>query len=149
GRLDMEKARQLITKRTKLVIAPHVSNVLGNILPIAELRDLARSVGAAFLLDGAQAAGHLSVHVKELGCDAYAFSAHKMYGPMGIGALYVKEAIQKDWRPLLYGGGMVEEVNEEGTRYLEGPRKFEAGTPNVTGAVGFAAACEYIDRIGR
>jgi len=149
GELDLEKAREMIGQRTKLVVFPHVSNVLGTVLPAKELVELAKSVGAEVLVDGAQAVGHLPVDVVDLGCDAYAFGAHKMYGPMGIGALYVKRDALASWKPIIYGGGMIEEVEGESVRYLTGPRLFEAGTPNVTGALGFAAACNYVEMFGR
>lgn len=147
-------AHDLIGPKTKLVVAPHVSNVTGTILPVKELARLAHALGAKVLIDGAQAVGHMPVNVQEIDCDAYAFSAHKMYGPMGIGALYVREDLMNNWQPLLYGGGMVEEVESraskvENVRYLDGFRRFEAGTPNVTGAVGFSEACRYVNGIGR
>ncbi len=154
----VDDARAIIGPRTKLVVFPHVSNVLGTVLPAKELVEIAKSVGAKVLIDGAQAVGHMNVDVGEIGCDAYAFSAHKMYGPMGIGALYVKRDVLKGWSPMMYGGGMIEEVervkskeesNDIKVRYLTGPRLFEAGTPNVTGAFGFMAACHYVDGIGR
>ena len=154
GELDMQRGRALVNEKTKLVVFPHVSNVTGLILPAKELTELAKSVGALVLIDGAQAVGHMPVNVKEIGCDAYAFGAHKMYGPMGIGALYVEKGELEHWKPLIYGGGMIEEVESreskvESVKYLSGPRLFEAGTPNVTGAFGFAGACNYVEMIGR
>lgn len=154
----MHEARRLIGERTRLVIAPHVSNVTGEVLPIKALADLAHAVDAQILVDGAQAVAHMPVDVGNLGCDAYAFSAHKMYGPMGIGAVYVSRGVMESWKPMIFGGGMVEEVvfGVGGkvapcpyARYLPAPRLFEAGTPNVTGIIGFAGACEIIDKIGR
>lgn len=150
----LKTAQEMIGPKTKLIVAPHVSNVLGTILPIKELVELSRAVNAKVLIDGAQAVGHIPVDVLEIGCDAYAFSAHKMYGPMGIGALYVRKEVMDGWEPMFYGGGMVEEVERLavggwGLRYLEGHRRFEAGTPDVTGAIGFAAACKYLSQMGR
>ncbi len=131
------------TSRTKVIVLPHVSNVTGEVLPVAEIAERARAVGAKVIVDGAQAVAHMPVNITELGADAYAFSAHKMYGPMGIGAVAVGGPIHGSARtsgiiPLIVGGGMVE----------PGIAMLEAGTPNVTGAVGFAKACEEISKIG-
>lgn len=138
-----------ITPSVKAVVLPHVSNVTGAVLPLTEIVQAARRVGALVLVDGAQAVGHLPVNVTELGVDAYAFGAHKMYGPSGIGALAVSTGLFSQLDPLLYGGGMVEEVGEAAVKYLEDVRLFEAGSPNVTGAVGFAAAALLVDSVGR
>jgi cysteine desulfurase/selenocysteine lyase len=133
------KKGEMIGEKTKLLILPHVSNVTGEILPIAHLAQLAHAVGAKVIVDGAQAVARMQVNIAELGADAYAFSAHKMYGPMGIGALALGSSTQaSNLKPFLVGGGMVE----------PGIAMLEAGTPNVTGAVGFAQACEELLNIG-
>lgn len=142
GLVDVEAARKIITSKTKIVAVTHVSNILGSIVPIKEIAEIAYAVGAYVCVDGAQAAGHISVNIQDLGADAYAVSAHKMYGPMGIGALFLSPQLQDKLQPLLLGGGMIEEILADGCPvFAEGTRRFEAGTPNVTGAVGFAAAC--------
>lgn len=145
GRVDVETAKKVITSQTKIVAITHVSNILGSIVPIKEIAEIAHGVGAYVCVDGAQAAGHISVNVQDLGVDAYAVSAHKMYGPMGIGALFLSPQLQVQLQPLLLGGGMIEEILADGCPvFAEGTRRFEAGTPNVTGAVGFAAVCNVL-----
>lgn len=145
GLVDVEAARKVITTKTKIVAITHVSNILGSIVPVKEIAEIAHGVGAFVCVDGAQAAGHISVNVHDLGADAYAVSAHKMYGPMGIGALFLSAQLQDKLQPLLLGGGMIEEILADGCPvFAEGTRRFEAGTPNVTGAVGFAAACNVL-----
>ncbi len=145
GLIDPAAAASVITDKTKVVALTHVSNVLGTITPMRRIADLAHAHGALVVCDAAQSAGHLPLSVVELGVDALAFGAHKMYGPMGIGALYLSQNLQKSIDPLLLGGGMVEEVLDDGCAiFARDVRKFEAGTPNVTGAVGFAAACEAL-----
>ncbi len=141
-RLDMVEARRLVGPQTKVIALPLVSNVLGAVMPVEDIVKLAREVGSLVIVDGAQAVGHLPVNVAQLGCDAFAFSAHKMYGPMGIGALFLGERL-KSITPLLYGGGMLESVSE--LRLKDGSERFEGGTPNVTGAIGFAAAVRYLN----
>lgn len=142
GLVDVETARKVITPKTKIVAITHVSNILGSIVPVKEIAEIAHAVGAYVCVDGAQAAGHVFVNVQDLGVDAYVVSAHKMYGPMGIGALFLSPQLQDKLQPLLLGGGMIEEILADGCPvFAEGTRRFEAGTPNVTGAVGFAAAC--------
>ncbi len=148
GMLDMKKARSLISKRTRLVAIAHVSNVLGTILPIKEVAALAHKVGALILVDGAQSAPHMPINVKDLDADFFAFSAHKMLGPTGIGVLYAKQAFLEKMRPFLYGGGMINEVHNVRSTWNELPWKFEAGTPNVAGGVGFAAAIRYLEKVG-
>lgn len=145
GLVDVETARKVITSKTKIVAITHVSNILGSIVPVREIAEIAHAVGAFVCVDGAQAAGHLPISFRNLGADAYAVSAHKMYGPMGIGALFLLPELQEKIQPLLLGGGMIEEIREDGCPvFAEGVRRFEAGTPNVTGAVGFAAACDVL-----
>lgn len=148
GTVDLIMAKELITERTRAVIAVAVSNVTGAVLPMKELSTLAHAQGAMMVVDAAQAVGHMPVSMQEWNCDALAFGAHKMYGPSGIGALAVSDRLWPRLQPLLLGGGMVDEVDETSIRYLEDVRKFEAGSPNVTGALGFAAAVQFLTSIG-
>ena len=148
GSLNMEAFARLLTSRTRLVAISHISNSLGTINPIKEIIRLAHEAGAKVLIDGAQALAHLEVDVQELDCDFYAFSAHKIYGPMGIGGLYGKEALLNEMPPYQGGGEMIANVTFEKTTYNEPPFKFEAGTPNVAGAVAFGAALDYLKQIG-
>jgi cysteine desulfurase/selenocysteine lyase len=135
----------MLSPRTKVVAVTHVSNVLGTVVPLEEIVQGAREMGAFVCVDGAQAAGHMQIDVVAFGVDAYAMSAHKMYGPLGIGSLYLSARLQEVLQPFLLGGGMIEEVLDDGCPvFAEGVRKYEAGTPNVTGAVGFAAACTVL-----
>lgn len=147
GNLATEALNTFFTPQVKVVVLPHVSNVTGAILPVADLVLAAKKVNAYVVVDGAQAVGHLPVNVTALGIDAYVFGAHKMYGPSGIGAVVLSPRLFSELSPLVYGGGMVEEVGET-IRYLEDVRKFEAGSPNVSGAVGFAAAAKLLQTIG-
>lgn len=145
GLFDVAAFRRMISGKTKVVAVTHVSNILGSVVPVKEVAEIAKSVGAFVCVDGAQAAGHLAIDLRELQVDAYAMSAHKMYGPMGIGGLFLSYRLQKKLQPFLLGGGMIEEVLADGCPvFADGIRKFEAGTPNVTGAVGFAAACRVL-----
>lgn len=144
GRLDLDQAWGPFGERSKLIALCHVSNVLGTINPVASIVDRAREAGIPVLVDGAQAAGHLAVDLEELGCDFYAFSAHKMYGPTGIGALVAARRRLDEMQPLLYGGGMVDVVGELESQWMPAPAKFEAGSPNLAGAVGFAAAADFV-----
>jgi cysteine desulfurase/selenocysteine lyase len=160
GTLDMEALQSALTPRTKLVSCTHVSNVLGIINPVQEIGALAHSVGALFLLDGAQSVPHMPVDVEALDCDFLAFSGHKMLAPMGIGALYGKRALFENMSPFLYGGDMIEYVTLEGATWNALPWKFEAGTPNVCGGVALGGATDrrtgrklegaidYLDRLG-
>lgn len=134
---------------TKLVAVAHVSNVVGTIAPIAELAARAHAAGALLFVDGAQAVAHLPVDVAALGCDFYAFSAHKMYGPPGIGALWARGEVLAAMAPWQTGGGMVTTVDDTASRFREPPFRFEAGTPNWPGAVGFAAAARFLARADR
>lgn len=144
GSLDLEGADGLFGAQTRLIALGHVSNVLGVVNPVQSIVDRAREAGIPVLVDGAQAAGHAPVDVADLGCDFYAFSAHKMYGPSGIGALYASAERIDELRPMLLGGGMVEEVGETESTWLPAPAKFEAGSPNLAGAAGFAAAAAFL-----
>ena len=144
GALDMAALRGLIGGKTRLVAATHVSNALGVINPVAEICRAARRAGVPTLIDGAQAAGHIPLDMQELGCDFYALSGHKMYAPTGIGALYAREPWLEELPPFLGGGEMILEVRFDGTTYNEPPHKFEAGTPNISGAIGLGAAIDYL-----
>jgi len=146
--LDYALAEKLITKKTKLVAFVGVSNVTGTINDMKRLSDLAKKVGAYSIVDATQAVGHIPVNVKLIGCDFLFFSGHKMCGPTGIGALYGKKELLKKLHPGFFGGGMVEEVSAEDASFALVPAKFEAGTPNIAGAIGFGAACEYLESIG-
>ena len=148
GLLDMDDYRAKLKLKPKLVAFVHVSNALGTINPAAELTRLAHKAGALVLVDGAQAVPHLAVSVAEIGCDFYAFSGHKMLGPMGIGVLWGKGEILGKMAPFLMGGGMIDEVAVDHATFAEVPEKFEAGTPNVAGAVGLAAAVTYLEKLG-
>jgi cysteine desulfurase/selenocysteine lyase len=144
GNLDLDGAEGLFGERSRLIALGHVSNVLGVTNPVQDIIDRARDRRIPVLLDGAQAAGHTAVDVDALGCDFYAFSAHKMYGPSGIGALYVSAARIGELAPLLLGGGMVEEVGEADSTWLLASAMLEAGSPNLAGAAGFRAAAEFV-----
>jgi cysteine desulfurase/selenocysteine lyase len=148
GRLDMDAARELVTDDTEMVSVVHVSNTLGTVNPVAELADIAHDHDSLIFVDGAQSVPHQPVDVKAMDCDFFAFSAHKMCGPTGIGALYGKEHVLDAMEPYLYGGDMILKVTFEDTDFNELPWKFEAGTPNVAGAVAFAEAVEYLEDVG-
>jgi len=143
GEVLREAFEQELSDRTRLVALAHVSNALGTVLPVAELIALAHDRGAVVLLDGAQAVPHVEVDVQALDCDFYAFSGHKLYGPTGIGALYGKERLLEDMPPYQGGGDMIRTVTFEETTYNDLPYKFEAGTPNIAGAIGLGAAIDY------
>ena len=148
GRLTEEELDQKITPRTKIVGAAHVSNVLGLEIPVRALVEKAHAVGAVVVLDIAQSVAHLPIDLKALDVDFAAMSGHKIYAPMGVGALYGKRALLKEMPPFLSGGDMINQVHEQRTTYAEAPRKFEAGTRNVGGEVGLAAALDYVNQIG-
>ena len=148
GMLRMDQYRSLLTDRTKIVAIGHVSNALGTIHPIREIADLAHAVGAIVVVDGAQGAPHLPVDVQALGCDFYACSGHKMCGPMGIGSLWGRSELLDAMPPYHGGGEMIDVVELEGSTWAELPHKFEAGTPNGAGAVGMAAAVDFLAAIG-
>jgi cysteine desulfurase / selenocysteine lyase len=148
GVVDLESMAAAINERTRIVACAHVSNALGTVLPVREITRLAHARGAVVLLDGAQAVPHQRVDLAGLDCDFYAFSAHKMYGPTGIGVLVGREALLEAMPPWQGGGDMILTVSFEKTTYNELPFKFEAGTPNISGAVGLAAAIDYIDTLG-
>ncbi len=147
GALDMDALEKLITDRTRIVAAVHVSNALGTINPVGKIVDLAHQVGAVVLLDGAQAVPHGGVDVQQLNCDFYVFSGHKAFGPTGIGALIGRTALLERMPPYQYGGDMIKSVTFEKTVYNDLPYKFEAGTPHVAGAVGLGAAVSYLEAL--
>jgi len=146
--LDMDAARALITPKTKAVSLVHASNALGTVNPVKGLAALAHAVGAVMILDAAQSAAHLKLDVRDLDCDFLAFSAHKTYGPTGVGVLYGKKALFEKLEPARYGGDMIREVKLESSTWNESPWKFEAGTPNIAGVIGLGAALEYLMGIG-
>jgi cysteine desulfurase/selenocysteine lyase len=148
GQLDMEEYKNLLTKNAKLVSIAHMSNVLGTINPVKEIIDLAHANGSKVIIDGAQGAPHIEVNVQALDCDFYVFSAHKMLGPTGIGALYGKAELLDAMPPFLGGGEMIDEVFLDHSTYGKIPHKFEAGTPNIAGGIGFGAAIDYIEAFG-
>ncbi len=148
GILDLEVYNQLLNKRTKIVCVQHVSNALGNIHPIEEIIEKAHRVGAVVLVDGAQAAPHLQPDMQTLDVDFYAVSAHKMYGPTGIGVLYGKEELLLQLPPYQGGGEMIKEVHFEESTYADLPYKFEAGTPNICGGIAFGVTIDYIQQLG-
>jgi cysteine desulfurase/selenocysteine lyase len=148
GDLIFDQFEALLSARTKIVAAAHVSNALGTILPIKRIIDAAHAHGALALVDGAQAIPHAKVDVQTLGADFYSFSAHKLYGPTGIGVLYGREALLEAMPPWQGGGDMIRSVTFAKSTWNDLPWKFEAGTPNMSGAVGLAAAMDYVERLG-
>lgn len=148
GEVDQEQFRALLSERTKIAAFNHISNALGTVNPVKEMVAAAKAVGAVTLVDGAQAVPHQKVDVADLGCDFYAFSGHKAFAPTGIGALYGRESVLEAMSPWQGGGEMIKYVTLEKTIFNELPAKFEAGTPNISGAVGLAAALDYINHIG-
>jgi len=147
-RLDMNEVKEKITDKTKLVGIAQMSNVLGTIYPVKEIAEYAHSKGAVVLVDGAQAVPHIKVDVRDVDADFFVFSGHKMLAPMGIGVLYGKKELLEKMPPFLFGGDMIEYVEEQNTTFAELPFKFEAGTQNVEGAVGLSAAIDYLEDIG-
>jgi cysteine desulfurase / selenocysteine lyase len=148
GEFLFDEYVKLLSPRTKLVAVAHVSNALGTILPVKRIVDAAHAHGAVVVVDGAQAVPHSHVDVRALGCDFYAFSGHKLYGPTGIGVLYGREDLLESMPPWQGGGDMILTVSFEKTTYNSLPAKFEAGTPNISGAVGLAAAMDYVESLG-
>ncbi|MDT7924600.1 MAG: cysteine desulfurase [Chlorobiota bacterium] len=148
GELMLEAYPELLTERTAVVAVVHVSNSLGTINPVAELIQTAHERGIPVLVDGAQAVAHMPVDVQQLDCDFYAFSGHKIYGPTGIGVLYAKRRWLEEFPPYQGGGDMIRHVTFERTLYNDVPYKFEAGTPNIAGAIGLKAALEYVQQCG-
>ncbi|WP_139652818.1 aminotransferase class V-fold PLP-dependent enzyme [Raoultibacter phocaeensis] len=148
GRLRDEEIEQKITGAAKIVACAHVSNVLGSVFPIEKIVEKAHSVGAVVVLDCAQSAAHLPLDLSALDVDFAAFSGHKLYAPMGIGVLFAKRELLGQMKPFLFGGEMIDEVREYRSTFENGPKRFEAGTPNVAGALGLATAIDYVQRIG-
>jgi len=148
GSVDLQQIESLITERTKIVAMTQVSNVLGRKYPVKEVAAMAHKKGAVMVVDGAQSTPHMPVNVQELGADFFAFSGHKVFGPMGIGGLYGREDLLEEMPPFLSGGEMIESVTRTGAVYAELPHKFEAGTVNAAGAAGLAAAIRYVQSVG-
>lgn len=148
GLLDLSDINNIITEKTKIVAVSHMSNVLGTINPIKEIAEIAHANDALILADGAQAAPHMKVNVKDLDVDFYAFSAHKMCGPTGVGVLYGREKILEDMPPFIMGGEMISEVSFDRITWADLPHKFEAGTPNIAGVIVMDATLSYLEAIG-
>ena len=148
GALDMDAFKNLLSPKTKLLALSHISNALGTINPVEEMIALAKEKGALVLIDGAQSVPHMLVDVQALDCDFFCFSAHKIYGPTGIGVLYGKKAQLEKMPPYQSGGEMIKEVTFAGTTFNDLPYKFEAGTPNIAGGIGLLAAIEFMEEVG-
>jgi cysteine desulfurase/selenocysteine lyase len=148
GKIDLDAAERMLTPEHTMVAFAHVSNVLGSVLDARRAAELAHSVGAKLLLDGCQAVPRMAVDVAALGCDFYAFSGHKLYGPTGIGALWAKADLLASMPPWQGGGSMIDRVTFEKTTYAPPPQRFEAGTPAIVEAIGLGAACDYVSAIG-
>lgn len=148
GEIDVEHLKSLLSSKTKFVSIAHISNVLGAIAPIKQIATLVHEVGAYLVVDGAQSTPHIAIDVQDLDVDFFAFSGHKMLGPTGIGVLYGKEEILNQMSPVEFGGEMIDFVYEQSATWKELPWKFEAGTPNIAGAIGLAAAIDYLNQIG-
>ncbi|HFR3769967.1 TPA: cysteine desulfurase [Streptococcus suis] len=148
GELDMDVLKEVLSEKTKFVSLAHISNVLGSVAPIKEIAELVHAVGAYLVVDGAQSTPHMAIDVQDLDVDFFAFSGHKMLGPTGIGVLYGKQELLEQMSPVEFGGEMIEFVYEQYATWKELPWKFEAGTPNIAGAIGLAAAIDYLNDIG-
>ena len=148
GSLDLDEVQEQITEKTKIVAITQISNVLGRENPVKEIAAMAHAKNAVIVVDGAQSTPHMAVNVQNLDADFFAFSGHKLFGPMGIGVLYGKKKLLKDMPPFLSGGEMIESVTRDSAKYAELPHKFEAGTVNAAGAVGLHAAIRYVQSIG-
>jgi cysteine desulfurase / selenocysteine lyase len=148
GQLIVEQFSSLLGPRTRLVAIAHMSNALGSINPVRRLVEMAHAAGALVLVDGAQAVAHLPVDVRDLDCDFYAFSGHKLYGPTGTGVLYARRALLADMPPWQGGGDMIRQVSFAGSTWNDLPYKFEAGTPNIAGGIGLGAAIDYVRGVG-
>ncbi|WP_306117827.1 MULTISPECIES: cysteine desulfurase [unclassified Roseitalea] len=149
GRFDIAEFEKRLTERTRLVAITHVSNVLGTVVPIRQVCEIAHRHGIPVLVDGSQGAVHLPVDVQALGCDWYVFTGHKTYGPSGIGVLYGSKDRLAEMRPFQGGGEMILDVTEDSVTYADPPHRFEAGTPPIVQAIGLGAALDYMDRVGR
>ncbi|MEM1769724.1 MAG: cysteine desulfurase [Nitrososphaerota archaeon] len=148
GDLDYRELESEITEKTKIVAVTGMSNVLGTIVDVKSIARKVHEMGGVILVDGAQSVPHMPTNVKDLEIDFLAFSGHKMLGPTGIGVLWVRKDLLKELKPFRYGGGAVREVDTERVEYLEPPHKFEAGTPNIVGAIGLGVAIEYLEKVG-
>lgn len=148
GALDMDAFKSLLNEKTKLVSVAHISNVLGTVFPIKEIAKLAHAAGAKVLIDGCQGATHVPVDMQDIGCDFYAFSGHKLYGPTGIGVLYGKRAVLEAMEPFEGGGDMIKSVAFSGSVWADVPARFEAGTPPIMQAIGLGFAIDYVQNIG-
>jgi cysteine desulfurase/selenocysteine lyase len=148
GRIDLARAGELITPRTRIVAVSHVSNAIGTVAPVREIARMARERGAAVLVDGAQAAPHLQVDVRAIGCDFYCFSGHKLFGPTGAGVLYGRRERLDAMPPWQGGGDMILSVSLDETLYADPPHRFEAGTPDIAAVVGLGAAIDYVEALG-
>ena len=148
GDIDLSDSKKYFTNKTKIVSITHMSNVLGTINPIKKIGEIAKSIGAIYIIDGAQSVSHMSVDVQDLGCDFLAFSGHKMLGPTGVGVLWGKMALLNDLDPFLSGGEMIDKVTLESSTWNDVPYKFEAGTPNYVQAIGMGEAVKYLLNIG-
>lgn len=149
GEIIMEEVERLLTEKTKMIAFNHASNTLGTVNPVKEITKMAHAVGAKVLIDGAQSTSHLEVDVKDLNVDFFAFSAHKMYGPTGLGVLYGKRNVLEKMPPYQGGGEMIKDVSFSGTTYNDIPYKFEAGTPDIANVIAFKKAIEFIDELGK
>ncbi|NCO04549.1 MAG: cysteine desulfurase, partial [Candidatus Magasanikbacteria bacterium] len=145
---DMDSFDRLLDERVKIVSITHISNVLGTVVPIKEVCQKAKDMQAITIIDAAQSIAHMAVDVQDIGCDALVFSAHKMYGPTGVGVLYGTTALLEELVPYHLGGGIVREVREDSAIWNDIPARFEAGTPNIAGVIGLGAACEYMKDMG-
>ncbi len=148
GEFEFEAYLKLLGPKTRIVATVHLSNSLGTINPVKKIVEAAKAQGAMTLLDGAQSVPHIPVDVQDIGCDFYAFSGHKVFGPTGIGVLYGRQELLDDMEPYQGGGDMIRTVSFEETTYNDLPHKFEAGTPNIVGAIGLAAALDYVSNLG-
>ena len=148
GELDLSESNSLFNQKTKIVSVTHMSNVLGTINPLKRLSDLAHKIGAKFIVDGAQGVPHMKVNLKQIDCDFYVFSGHKMLGPTGIGVLWGKYELLNKMEPFLGGGEMIDSVTLEESTWNEVPYKFEAGTPNFVQAIGLGEAINYLEDLG-
>jgi len=145
--LNLDDLDSLISKKTKLIAVTHVSNVLGKENPIKDITKIAHDNGSYVMIDGTQSVSHMPVNVRKLGCDFFAFSAHKMLGPLGVGCLYVKREVMKEMRPFICGGN-VKNVTKKGCEFIDDPERLEGGTQNTAGIIGFASAIDYLSHIG-
>ena len=148
GNFDINDLEKMITEKTKIISVPHVSNVLGTIFPVKEISKLAHKVNAICVVDGCQGAIHLPVDVKDIDCDFYTFSSHKLYGPSGVGVLWGRSSILHEMPPFIGGGDMIDNVDIESSTYADPPHRFEAGTPPIAEVIAFGAAIDFVQAIG-